>query len=81
MRTRLRVCVDVRVVFLEISTTAAVHEAATRLGFTLKKEQERAISAFVHGHVVFSSLANGFWKEHLLISCLAAYAIQKNTNV
>ena len=43
--------------------TAAVHEAAASLGFTLKKEQEKAIVAFAQGHDVFVALPTGFGKR------------------
>ena len=38
----------------------AVHEAAATLEFTLKKEQEKVIVAFTHGHDVFVALSTGF---------------------
>ena len=38
----------------------AVHEAASTLGFTLKKEQEKVIVAFTRGHDAFVALPTGF---------------------
>ena len=46
--------------------TTAVHEAVAiaSLGFTLKKEQEKVIVAFMQGHDVFVALLTGFGKNH-----------------
>ena len=46
-----------------MSTRAAVQEAASKLGFTLKKEQEEAILAFNQGHDVFVALPTGYGKS------------------
>ena len=54
---------------------AVVHEAAATLGFTLKKEQEKVIVAFMQRQDVFAALPTGFGNS--FCSCCLPYVLDK----
>ena len=56
-------------------SAAAVHEAAATLGFTLKKEKEKVIVAFMQGHGVFVALPTDFGNS--LCCCCLPYVFDK----
>ena len=60
-------------------------EAAAILGFTVKKKQEKAISAFAQGNDVFVALPTGFGKSLscilLLLTTFEVYSFSSESSV